>query len=102
MAYPNPNLIPIGAGGLSQAVSVSTTSAQSAVVASQTDPVYYNVWATVECFCRMGTNPIALSNGTDQFIPAELLFRVGPIPYGYRLAFKTATGTGTVYLTPEN
>lgn len=85
----------IGEGGTSQPVSISTTSAQSTVITGDNAVIY----SSVECFIRSGSNPTALSDGTDQFIPASMFLRVR-FAAGSKLAFKTATGTGTVYITP--
>ena len=88
-------------GGRSQAVSVSTTSAQSSVLYTN-QAGYVNILSTVDCFIRMGTNPTALATGVDQFIPANNLFRTGPIPAEYKIAAVTGSGTGTVYITKES
>jgi hypothetical protein len=82
-------------GGTSQVVSISTTSAQSTAITTNTALVY----STVDCFMRQGANPTALSNGTDQIIPATTLLRVS-LTEGNKLAFITASGSGTVYITP--
>lgn len=82
-------------GGESQAVAISATSAQSSAIASGAVDVY----ATVECFFRQGPNPTALSDGTDQFLPATKLTRV-LLEKGNKLAFKTTAAAGTAYLTP--
>jgi len=102
MAYPHPNLLPIGSGGTSQKLTTSATHVQSAVVTNTETPVYYNVFATADCFVRAGTNPTALATGVDQFIPANLLFRLGPLKVGERFSFIAASTGGLVYLTPEN
>lgn len=85
-------------GGLSQAVSISSTSAQSAVIPS----TFCVVYATTDCWMRKGSNPTALSNGTDQFLPANALLRLdGFAPGGTdKIAFITSSATGTVYITP--
>ncbi len=87
-------------GGLSETISVSTTSAQSTVLSTEGD-MYVNVYSTHQCFMRMGLDPIALGDGTDQLIPADKLLRVGPIPANYKLAFVMHSGSSTVYLTKE-
>lgn len=92
-------------GGLSQAVAISTTSAQStAFTAASANPgtneVYLVVFATVECFFRQGADPTALDTGVDQFLPANTWARLN-VPVGNKLAFKTAVGSGTVYITPR-
>lgn len=90
--------ITITTGGDSQAVAISTTSAQSAVIAADSATLY----ATTDCFVRRGSNPTAVADGTDQFVPANTLLRINGLTNDNlsKLAFKTATGTGTVYITP--
>jgi hypothetical protein len=80
---------------LSSAVAISAVSAQSAVIASSWAMIY----ATTACFIRRGANPTALSDGTDQYIPADTLLRVALVA-GEKLAFKTTAAAGTVYITP--
>jgi hypothetical protein len=89
------NSINILTGGQTNAVSISTTSAQSSAIDAEKVVIY----STVFCFVRQGANPTALSNGTDQPVPAENYLRVTLTP-GNKLAFITASGTGTVYITP--
>lgn len=88
-------------GGRSETVAISTTSAQSSALFTDVAG-YVNIFSTIDCFMRMGTNPTALNTGVDQFIPGNNLLRVGPIPPNYVLAFITAAGTGTVYITEES
>ena len=83
-------------GGTCAAVAVSTASAQSAAITSGRVVLY----SSVECFFRQGSNPTALSDGTDQILPASTMLRVVDIESGNKLAFKTASGTGTVYIAP--
>lgn len=83
-------------GGRSQAVAISGTSAQSAPINAETCLVH----STVDTFFRMGSNPTAMVNGTDMFLPQATTFRLAVRP-GERLAFRTAGATGTVYITPE-
>ena len=83
-------------GGESAAISISTTSAQTSVIKSTTAVVY----ATVECWLRQGANPTALSDGTDQYLPAGVQMRMVDITPGNKLAFKAAS-SGTVYITPD-
>lgn len=81
-------------GGRSQAISISSTSAQSAVI--NTNSVL--VTPTVDVFVRQGANPTALSDGTDILLLASTSYRLAVTP-GKKLAFKTSSATGTVYLT---
>lgn len=83
-------------GGTSQPVAIGTASAASTTLPMGTAVVI----CTVDCFCRRGPAPVATSDGTDQFIPANQMVRVAGIRSGDKLAFKTATGTGSAYITP--
>jgi hypothetical protein len=83
-------------GGQSAAVAISAVSAQSAAI---TMPSVV-VTPTVDCFFRQGANPTALSNGTDQILLATNSYRISGIVSGNKLAFITASGSGTVYITP--
>jgi hypothetical protein len=88
-------------GNHSQLVAVTTTSAQSTVLYTVA-PGYVNIISTIDCFVRMGVNPVALNTGVDQFMPAGNMMRVGPVPARFRLAFIAASGAGTVYITKES
>lgn len=83
-------------GATCASVAVSTTSAQSAAVLVKRVVLY----STVDVFFRQGSNPTALADGTDQILPALTMLRVVDIEDGNKLAFKTASGTGTVYIAP--
>lgn len=83
------------AGNTSQAVSMSTTSAQSAAMPGNSALVS----PSVDCFMRQGDDPTALATGVDQFLFGGFAYRVKTNP-GQKLAFKLASGTGTVYITP--
>jgi hypothetical protein len=84
------------AGGDSQGVAISTVSAASAAI----NAVMAVVTPSVDCFMRQGAAPVALADGTDQFLVGGLPYRVS-LTAGNKLAFKTASGTGTVYITPN-
>ena len=81
-------------GGESVAISISTTSAQSAAILTTNVIVY----SAVACWLRQGADPTAVSDGTDQYLPAEVQMRLVDITPGNKLAFK-AGASGTVYLT---
>jgi hypothetical protein len=85
----------LGGPGLSQAVSISSTSAQSTAITSGSAVVT----PTVECFVRYGSNPTAVSDGTDQILLAGVQYRLA-FPSGSKLAFKTVSASGTAYITP--
>jgi hypothetical protein len=80
-----------------QSVSVSTSSAQTTSALTGNDPLVY---ATVECFVVAGTNPTA-SVATGTPIPAAGYVRLLGVQPGDKLAFITASGTGTVYVCPD-
>lgn len=83
-------------GGTCATVSVSTTSAQSAAITAKRMVLY----SSCDVFFRQGSNPTALADGTDQILPAYTMLRVVDIESGNKLAFKTASGAGTVYIAP--
>jgi hypothetical protein len=85
------------AGGTSQKVATSTTSAQSAAVGSTTVDVVVDALT----FVRRGSNPTALSDGTDQvLIPNKLYRMVGHLATD-KFAFIVPSGTGNAYITPS-
>lgn len=84
-------------GGQSSKVAISTVSAQSAALVSAS----YLITADYNCFVRAGANPVAVADGTDQFIVAGATYRVTPLKIGDKLAFITAGPSGNVYLTPD-
>lgn len=85
-------------GGQSQSVAVTTTSAQSTAISNSKTVV---LCSTVDCFVRQATNPTALSNGTDQFLPAYTQLRYAGFVSGNKIAV-IGTGSGTLYITPES
>jgi D-alanine-D-alanine ligase-like ATP-grasp enzyme len=88
-------------GGQSSKIAISTTSAQSATIAVQGNDNVATLLITPDttCFARYGSNPTAVSDGTDQILLANNTYRVDATPGG-KFAFITATGTGFVYITP--
>ncbi len=58
-----------------------TTAEYRAMLVRTKKPRYRNsktlyVVSTVACFVRQGTNPTALSDGTDQYLPANVPMRL--------------------------
>lgn len=84
-------------GGQSAKIAISTTSAQSAVLTSTS----YLVSPDVDCFARLGSNPTAVADGTDQILLAGNTYRIVPTLVGNKFAFIALTGTGNVYITPD-
>jgi hypothetical protein len=84
-------------GGQSQKIAVSAVSAQTTEIGSSS---YVVVTPDVNMFFRRGPNPTAVSDGTDQILLASLPMRLYGLRAGDKLAFITASGSGTVYITP--
>jgi len=89
-------------GGRSEAVAVSSTSAESSpILAPQAI-----VTPTVDVFVRQGEDGSndALDDGTDMALLANSTYRLTDITPGNTLAFIVveATDTGFVFITPEN
>lgn len=82
--------------GSSQAVSISSTSAQSAVINAS----LVTVTPTVDTFVRQGENPTALATGVDLFLLGQGSYRIEMSP-GMKLAFITTGLSGTAYITPS-
>jgi hypothetical protein len=82
-------------GGRSQAVSISSTSAQSAVINAE----YAVVTLTTAAFVRQGLDPTALADGTDIYLLADVTYRLN-VKRGNKLAFRTSGLSGTAYITP--
>lgn len=82
------------AGGLSQKVVLSAASAQSAVLTGSA----VVVTPDVNCFIRMGANPVALPD-VDRMLVAGVAHRVTVSP-GCKLAL-IAAGAGNAYITQE-
>ena len=86
----------VGAGGTSQVVSFSTSTQSTAINAD-----HAIVTTTADCFVRSGTNPTALSDGTDRFLASGIPYRLALIK-GEKLAFiGVSSMAGKAYITPE-
>jgi hypothetical protein len=97
--------INLTAGGTSQKLAISSTSAQSAAAAAASGeskgvPIPYVVTPDTDCFVRKGSNPTALSDGTDQFLASGNSYRV-ELMDGEKMAFITTSASGNVYITPR-
>lgn len=94
-------------GGQSSKVGASTTSAQSATIATSTaagqkgDPVKVVITCDAAVFMRYDPagNPTAVADGTDQYLAANVPYRTEVVGGG-KFAFITGTGTANVYITP--
>jgi hypothetical protein len=86
--------IVVDEGGRSQALAISSTSAQSATINSD----YVLVTLTAAGFVRQGSNPTATGDGTDIFLLSDVTYRLN-VKKGNKLALRTAGLTGTAYIT---
>ena len=84
-------------GGQSSKLVLSGANVQSAALTSTS----YVVTADTDCFVRTGANPIAVADGTDQFLLGGSAYRVTPLMIGDKLSFITSGAGGNVYLTPD-
>lgn len=97
--------ISLNAGGTSQKLAISSTSAQSAAASSLSteskgQPIPYVICPDTDCFVRKGANPTALSDGTDLLLKANQQYRV-ELMDGEKMAFVTTAASGNVYITPR-
>ena len=83
------------APGQSQRISISAASTQTSPI----DAGSCTLYSDTDCYVRQGANPTAVSDGADQFIPANTFLRLSGITRGNKLAIIGAT-TGTVFITP--
>ena len=93
-------------GGQSQKVAMSTVSAQSTAIADASlnpavlagNPIPVTITVDATCFVRKGAAPTALSDGTDQVILANSVYKTLAM-IGDKFAFIMASGTGNAYIT---
>lgn len=86
----------VGAGGTSQVVNFSTSTQSTALTCD-----HAIVTCTTDCFVRSGSNPTALSDGTDRFLVGGVPYRLAVIK-GEKLAFiGVSSASGKAYITPE-
>lgn len=83
-----------------EAVSVSGSSAQSAVFPATGPTKGVRLVSTTNCFVEIGANPTAAAN-TSTYLPA------GVVEYfacaaGHRVAVIQASASGTLYVRPTN
>ena len=85
--------VSVDVGGLSQKVTLSAASAQSAALTSP----YVVLSLDVPAWVRRGANPTAVADGTDMYLPAGI-YRLAVVT-GQKLAI-IAAGAGNAYITP--
>jgi hypothetical protein len=81
-----------------QSVSVSTTSAKTTNAIGAEDCLVYT---TVECFVLAGADPTATTAAGTPLAANSMIRLSGLNPVTDKLAFITATGTGTAYVRPS-
>lgn len=92
-------------GACTLITNAAATSAQSPAVAAPTNgsaalPAIVFVTPDNTCYCRKGTNPTAVNDGTDQKLIANVQYRV-QLPIGEKMAFISTAG-GTVHWAPSS
>lgn len=103
----------LNTGGTSAKLAISSTSAPMATAATTTaatatNPgdskgaaIPYVITPDTACFVRKGTGtPVAVSDGTDQYLAANQSYRV-ELMDGEKMAFITTSASGNVYITPR-
>ncbi len=84
--------------GSSQKVTLAGGNVSNATaLALGTDTVV--VTPTQDCFFRKGAAPVAVVDGTDQFLVAKNTYRIFGLSPTDKLAFNSATA-GDIYITP--
>lgn len=85
--------------GVSQALAFIVTSGQSAALATKTTLV--RLFATKDCFIKVGTNPTAANDGTSMFIASGIYEYIGiDQSAGAQKIAAISNGTnGTLYIT---
>jgi len=86
--------IVVDEGGRSQALAISSTSAQTQAINAE----YVIVTLTTAAFVRQGDSPTATNDGTDIYLQGGAAYRLN-VKRGNKLAFRTASETGTAYIT---
>jgi hypothetical protein len=83
-------------GGQSQKLELAggVSSPSAAIGAS-----FATLLVDVPAFFRVGAAPVAVVNGTDQYIPANQLFRIGPFAATDKIAV-IAAEVGNAYISP--
>lgn len=88
--------------GISQKITTSGSSQQSAAFTHGVSLIY--LFATQDCFIKIGTSPVAVADGTCMFIPGGIPFGIGLYTTNeqnavYKLAVIQSSTTGSVYFT---
>ena len=84
-------------GGQSVRISVGAASVQTAVI---TRPSIV-ITPDVAVYLRRGVNPVALADGTDQYLLASQSYRLHGFMPGERLALIAVGAAGLAYITPD-
>lgn len=82
--------------GVCQSLAFNSSSAQ-ATNAFQKTTTLIRIFATADCFIKMGANPTALIDGTSYFVPGGIVDFIGVNP-GDKIAAIQSTANGTLYI----
>ena len=82
--------------GTAQKVSLSTAHAESSAFGNSTTCV--EVCSDADCFIRIGSAPVATSDGTSTFLPAKVKRLYGCNP-GDKISGIVASSTANLYVT---
>lgn len=88
---PRTTAFAIAEGGQCQKLALSTIAVQSAAIVGN----LVEITPSIDCYARVGDDPIALNTGVDHFLVGGTtrLFVINP---GKKISFITDVGTGSV------
>lgn len=84
-------------GGQSARIAIGAASVQTAVINRPSIVVTCDVAA----YIRRGTNPVALADGTDQYLLANQSYRLHGFMPGEKMALIAVGTGGFAYITPD-
>lgn len=90
-------------GGRCEKLAISTASAATVNTYGNTTSsagFYTLITSDSDCYFRSGLTPVALGTGVDMFLSGGNTYRVQHGP-GIKFAFICLSGTGNVYMSPE-
>ena len=91
------NSLNVGSASDSQKLILGATSNVASAAINSTSAV---VTLTENGFITKGSSPVAVGDGTDQYLLANVSYRITGITSGEQLAFYGDGTAGLVYITP--
>ncbi len=82
--------------GVSQLIAVSNASVQGSALGISTTVV--RLFATNDCYIKLGANPTALADGTSMFVPGGIVDFIGVTP-GDKIAVIRYASNGSLFVT---